>query len=312
MRDFQNIFSVWVSQRYIKTYDERFFWKFREPGGKISPMNAAESHFLVLTARLRNDYARIVRAAVAQKPLAPLWDSWRDTLRDVLRWADVATAAKLRHQATGRRLRVPEGRETDLGAIVEANPWIQTHVEVTRQQIDQWADFVRDREVLFVEDRVPQLAETQAIPLHRLTMLYRNGIGQVTAQSEQVALSAPDVDRAFPFAEYITKEDARVRPTHIVMHGFAAARWGEGLEILKVVRPPNGYQCRCGLRFVTWREAYARGWVWQTGNVKKEVRWPNSAAKFNWDHGLFPDPGFDTEKFVAESPEGVLDLHAVG
>jgi hypothetical protein len=38
--------------------------------------------------------------------------------------------------------------------------------------------------------------------------------------------------------------------------------------------------------------------------TKWDRKWPNSAAKWNYDHGLFPDPGWDVGKVATEVPPG--------
>ena len=124
--------------------------------------------------------------------------------------------------------------------------------------------------------------------------------GDVTQTSQQIELSNPEIGIQFPFAEYRSREDARVRPTHAAMDGFVAVRSWEGWE---KARPKNGYNCRCLLRFYARFEAIRKGWMTEKGILAFRTRWPQPIslpakdAKFrnpivNWENGWFPDPGW--------------------
>jgi SPP1 gp7 family putative phage head morphogenesis protein len=67
---------------------------------------------------------------------------------------------------------------------------------------------------------------------------------------------APEVAEAFPFFQYHTVGDDRVRPAHAAMDGFIARRddpvWDEWW-------PPNGFNCRCTVTAISIEEAEAKG-----------------------------------------------------
>jgi len=67
---------------------------------------------------------------------------------------------------------------------------------------------------------------------------------------------APEVAEVFPFFQYHTVGDDRVRPAHAAMDGFIARRddpvWDEWW-------PPNGFNCRCTVTAISIEEAEAKG-----------------------------------------------------
>ncbi len=136
----------------------------------------------------------------------------------------------------------------------------------------------------------------------QLDNIYHAKRQEIAQVCEQVELIAPGIGRAFPYAEYTTRADARVRPTHAAMHGFVALRSWPGWRI---IRPGNGWGCRCGLVFRTKRQAIQRGWMAADGTPLFEVRWPNAESKANFDAGRFPDEGWHGPKFVAADAESL-------
>lgn len=62
----------------------------------------------------------------------------------------------------------------------------------------------------------------------------------------------------WPYLEYRTQLDGRVRESHLALEGFVAqSTWGGW----PTVQPPNGWNCRCRLIPVSWQEAEARDWA---------------------------------------------------
>lgn len=55
----------------------------------------------------------------------------------------------------------------------------------------------------------------------------------------------PAVTEAYPYWEYIAINDGRTRPAHYALNGKI---WLAGDAEAMRVYPPNGYQCRCGMR----------------------------------------------------------------
>lgn len=74
----------------------------------------------------------------------------------------------------------------------------------------------------------------------RTNVLSAYGAGRLSQQLQ--------VKRALPYWEYVTVRDSRVRDEHAALHGFLA-RWDD--PVWKRIYPPNGYNCRCGVRVHT-------------------------------------------------------------
>lgn len=68
--------------------------------------------------------------------------------------------------------------------------------------------------------------------------------------------SHPQLLRAWPYMEYDTQRDDRVRPRHRALQGFLASINWPGWAALV---PPLGWRCRCFLRRISFGEARARG-----------------------------------------------------
>lgn len=85
--------------------------------------------------------------------------------------------------------------------------------------------------------------------------------------------------RLFPYLMYVTARDDRVRHNHRQIDGFVASPVWRGWPS---IMPPNGHNCRCLIRPVTWQQARALGLV---GTLP-----PASAAMLaGWDG---PDDGW--------------------
>lgn len=69
-------------------------------------------------------------------------------------------------------------------------------------------------------------------------------------------LHQPDVVEEFPYLEYLSMDDDRVRPAHIALDGriFSTSEIG-------AFYPPNGFRCRCTVAPLSRAEAEARGVV---------------------------------------------------
>ena len=70
------------------------------------------------------------------------------------------------------------------------------------------------------------------------------------------AAREPEVAEAFPYFQYHTVGDDRVRPAHAQMDGYIARRDD---PVWDVWWPPNGYNCRCTVTAISGIEAKAEG-----------------------------------------------------
>lgn len=140
-----------------------------------------------------------------------------------------------------------------------------------------WLDRVLEQGLTFKEFRegLDEAAEAGGItavnPYHAETVFNTN-IQTAYNAGRWEMYHAPEVAEAFPYFQYHTVGDDRVRPAHAAMDGFIARRddgvWDEWW-------PPNGFNCRCTVTAISIEEAEAKG-----------IRPSRRAAPQ-------PDPGFE-------------------
>lgn len=274
----------------------------------------AEATYKLQTDRLRTAYITALKSERFGWNTDRAWHNFAEQLKLVLQWVDVSKAATLRARATGKRLAVPQMLDTgwtgekplDLARLVQANPWLASHSEATSARINQLVEFIAGKERIYGKvwaQSKRAKVDQELIPAHRLEMFYRQGVKETATNSEQRMLDDPKISDKYPFVEYVTKDDVRVRPTHAVMHGFLACRWDEeGVAMLRIVSPPAGYNCRCTLKLITVTEARSHGWMGAQFVPFFAFKWPNRMAEYNFNHGVFPDRGWGSERnrYVAE------------
>ena len=94
-----------------------------------------------------------------------------------------------------------------------------------------------------------QILISAVVLLCAASMSYAQGQGMGMMQEPQIK---PEI----AYLEYLTENDARVRPSHRKMHGIIRPIDD---PIWQIWWPPNGYNCRCRIRIITWVEAERRG-----------------------------------------------------
>ena len=92
----------------------------------------------------------------------------------------------------------------------------------------------------------------------RTRLVFDTNVRQAQADGEWEQLHEPGVMDAFPFYRYRTRGDDRVRPNHRWMDGRVYASddpiWDEWW-------PPNGFNCRCWIDYISRSEAEEKGIV---------------------------------------------------
>lgn len=272
---------------------------------------AAEALYRRTLQDLRRDYSRVVLqvARLGDGVPAEEWSDLRESLAQSLRMADIVAASKIHWRATHQQTIVPDTPGVTIHDVVQENAWLWNHVaqtdpwiqrisgNVTRIEHDyylrRWSDGKLTEQDIFGQ------IQKGKHPLWRLEMFYRTTLGDVAQTSQELELAKPSVGINFPFAEYRSRDDKRVRPTHADMDGFVALRSWDGWSR---ARPKCGYNCRCVMRYIARHEAIAKGWMDKNGKPAFLVRWPTAAAKQNWYDGKFPDKGWWGPKFVAPAP----------
>ena len=272
----------------------------------------AENFYRTLIARMRDAYGNAYIAPDDDQEEA--WATFHRATLDVYQWADVIGAARMRWRATKAKLVVPELRDRlwrpsdglSIAKLVQANPWLHRHAVTMSPIVQEQARITAEVERTYKREWTkatskPTVAAT--VPAHRLVMAYRMTVSQIADTAEQVELAQPEIGMHFPFAEYFSRGDKRVRRTHAQMHGTVCFKRGEGLAVLRRCMTPAGYNCRCGWTHRTWADAYSRGWATAPHHARFEVKWSNSGAKRNYESGAFPDKDFQYDKFVAGIPD---------
>jgi SPP1 gp7 family putative phage head morphogenesis protein len=259
-------------------------------------MSVIQQHYYRVLRRLKGTYIDSVRRIVSGRPdNHKLWGDFQGSLLVALQWADLAAAAKLRYKALHQKTIAPH---PSIAMVMELNPWYAEHAEQTMHDISIKAMLVAKNERDYYQKIAKNKRKTinERVPEYRIERLYRDNLGEIHQVSQQTQLAIPEIGNSFPFCEYSTREDARVRPTHAAMDRFVAVRTH---EIWRIIRPKNGYNCRCGVIYITRLQAKEKGWIKKNGEYKFDIKWPNSASKKNYEDRLFPDPGWFGPKYVA-------------
>ena len=135
----------------------------------------------------------------------------------------------------------------------------------------------------------------------RLETVYRNNLSSAFNEGRVNALSSAEVQKTIPLVMLVEIRDRRTRGNpaglypdrgmHYQMHGYV-----ETLENMrnKGIIPPNGHNCRGGIRGIPRFEAEQKGWVDKQGNVNLEaIRRHNGDREGILLRGDYPDPGWN-------------------
>ena len=109
--------------------------------------------------------------------------------------------------------------------------------------------------------------------------VYRTNAAAAYADGRLIQARDPDVRMVAPALRYMAVHDANVRPNHLAADGLVA---GPDDPVWALLKPPLGFNCRCGLRLVDRIEAESLGVLDSAGNVRRATVPP----------GAGPDAGF--------------------
>ena len=267
-------------------------------------------YFLRLGGAVYRDYAAAVAAygLHGAEAARPAFTRWRESMKYTLKWADLIQAAKLRWKAQRQRIVIapaadPDASDKSLHAdmakvfadTVAATAWAPPHVERADPFLQERLRQIGEAEHEFLRDKAKALAATGR-PLYRVELTRGMALTAIEQASEQIELEDPEIGGHFPWAEYHTRKDARVRETHEPMDGFSAPRSN---PIWRIIRPACGWNCRCLCTFLTLAQAIDAGYCNAHGVPKKQEFWPNDLARRNFQQGLFPDKGWEGPKLWA-------------
>ncbi len=288
---------------------------------------------LILTALFlwfATEWAAIVKrwAITGQKPPAAAWVKLELMAATLLWWFSFDATARLNYRATGQQLvlpNTPAGKSPGIDATIRANPRVTDLLKTARAQsfnlAREWRKSEQkqaERLVIDFRGAAPAKPATPRFPPfdqtlfkksidYRVRRFRRDRASRAVVAAEEQLLADPEIGSFFPFAEYHTREDWRVRPTHAAMLGFVARRTD---PVWQWIIPANGHNCRCYRILRTARESIARGWMSKSGKPLFAINWPNETARANYRRGIpfhgngdaravpkslrkkvFPDPG---------------------
>lgn len=111
--------------------------------------------------------------------------------------------------------------------------------------------------------------------------VYRTNVANAYTEGRLTQVQNPEVAEVVKAFEFVGIDDARTRPNHRAAHGLIAAIDD---PIWARMRPPLGYQCRCGIIFAGRYTLERKGLINKDGSVKRYEPPGFSAAG--------PDAGF--------------------
>jgi len=134
----------------------------------------------------------------------------------------------------------------------------------------------------------------------RLETVMRTNLISAGNEGQAATLRSPRVMAEFPLVEIDEIRDSRTRGNPAGEYPDGGYHWqmdgyvGTLADIERSgLRPPNGYNCRAGLRPLGREEAASRGLLRPDGSVDPAaVRRSNGDRQRIIDSGLYPDPGF--------------------
>jgi len=118
--------------------------------------------------------------------------------------------------------------------------------------------------------------------------IYQTNLSSAYTAGRFEQAKEPHVAQIVKAFQYVAIDDPpRVRPNHFAHHGLVASQFDPAWNEFS---PPQGFNCRCGVRLVTVFEARRRGILDPQGNITKMTE----AEKASWrSKGAVPDKGFN-------------------
>ena len=98
--------------------------------------------------------------------------------------------------------------------------------------------------------------------------VYRTNVSTSYNAGRFAQAKDPDVREVIPAMRYVSLHDERTRPNHEAAHGLIAS---QDDSIWDTYHPPLGFQCRCGVSFVSKYEAERRGLLKKDGTVERFI-----------------------------------------
>ncbi|GAB6100427.1 hypothetical protein JCM16358_23060 [Halanaerocella petrolearia] len=136
---------------------------------------------------------------------------------------------------------------------------------------------------------------------YRIENIYRTNIQKNFSAGRFKQQTDPEVVKNRPYWEYDAINDNKTRPSHKQLDGVVK-RYDD--PFWDTYYPPNGFQCRCGVRSRSARDLERRGL-----EVTEEIpRMPSSGKKVAPDKGWATNPALGTwEPDLSKYPKSLSD-----
>ncbi len=118
--------------------------------------------------------------------------------------------------------------------------------------------------------------------------IYQTNLSSAYTAGRFEQAKKPHIAKVVKAFQYVAVNDPpRVRPNHLAHHGLVASQFDSAWNEFS---PPQGFNCRCGVRLITLFEARRRGLLDNQGGIAKMTE----SQKSYWrGKGAVPDKGFN-------------------
>jgi len=250
---------------------------------------------------VNRDFARAIRALAAR---VPRLRSEIDALRaEAVRLAEAITVTEERDALRSLLDRLQTVRDLFGGSFWVSDVNIEG-VREARRLIARWltAEGAGARGSKSIAEFVDeaQAGGLSGLTRARLETVMRTNLSSASNEAAVRTFREPRVRAEFPLFQIDEIRDRRTRGNPSGLYPDGGVHWqmdgyvGTLQDIERQgLRPPNGYNCRAGLRPIGIEEAAAMGLLRSSGAVD-----PAAVRRFNGDRqryidaGLYPDPGF--------------------
>ena len=137
---------------------------------------------------------------------------------------------------------------------------------------------------------------------YRIQNTYRTNIQKVFNAGRYKQQTNPEIVKSRPFWQYDAVNDKRTRPNHLAMDGIIK-RYDD--PFWDTYYPPNGFQCRCGVRSRSARDLNRLNLEVSDlqPTLSPDPGWAVNPAKDIWQPDLSKYPDWLKDKYTAERGE---------
>lgn len=215
-----------------------------------------------------------------------------------------------------QKIALSSGEYYKLGAQARQAAFTVSHVQAmdTLAHIHQsLADTLAEGGTLTTfKDKIGDAMDSSPLGEGHIENVFRTNIQSAFHAGQERVIRDPKVVSAFPYVKYNAISDTRVRHNHHLMmfsgipiNGKGSSYYRSDDPIWNIWTPPNGYQCRCGLTYLTLRQAARQG-------IPEAKEWYESGeppmTPFYTQTEVKPDPGFEHRPSIAPGGSVALSM----